>query len=352
MNVLVLGGYGVFGSIVSRELAARGHTVTVAGRDGARAHALAARLVNARAAALDQRDAAALRSALDHHDALASCAGPFTAETTRAVVSACLDAGCHYADIADERDSLRVVGEHGPRFAERGLAALRGCSSLPGLSAALALLAAGGAGAPPQRARVTLFIGNDNAKGAAAIASLLRQAGRPIAAPQGTLRAGEGCVRVPLPPPIGPRTACDLDGPEHDVLPELIGAQHVEAKVAFELGFASRAMALLGRIAKGERTARWLSRIGGLTRAFGTSAGAVMAELWWPDGRARGAALVAARDGQRMAALPCVLALDALARGAAGGRGALLPHELLGPQPLLAALQAEGFALHDLAPPA
>jgi hypothetical protein len=196
---------------------------------------------------------------------------------------------------------------------------------------------------------VTLFIGNDNPKGAAAVASFLRQAGRPIAAPQGTLRAGGGCARVPFPPPVGARTACDFDGPEHDLLPELMGTGHVEAKVAFELGLASRAMSLLGRIVHGERTARWLSRMGALTRRLGTSAGAVMAELWWPDGSARSAALVAARNGQRMAALPCVLALDALGRGA-GGAGALLPHELLGARPLLAALQAEGFALHESAP--
>ena len=59
---------------------------------------------------------------------------------------------------------------------------------------ALALTAAAGAEAP-LRARATLFIGNDNVKGGAAVASLLRQLGRPIAAPQGTLRAGGGCAR-------------------------------------------------------------------------------------------------------------------------------------------------------------
>lgn len=345
MNVVVLGGYGVFGSIVSRELAARGHTVTVAGRDGARAQAAAGALGGGHAArALDLRDGDALRRALDDQDALASCAGPFAAETTRTVLDACLDAGCHYADIADERDSLRAVREHGPRFAARGLTALRGCSSLPGVSVALAVAAAEGAPSPPQRARVTLFIGNDNAKGAAAIASMLRQSGRPIAAPQGTLRAGRGCARVPLPTPIGARSACDFDGAEHDLLPELLGASHVEVKVAFELPGAARMLGLLGRVARGPRAARWLSRLGGLTRRLGTSAGAVMAELAWTDGRTRTAALVAERDGQRMAALPCVLALDAVARGTTAA-GALLPHELLGARPLLDALRSQGFDL-------
>ena len=341
----MLGGYGVFGSIVSRELAQRGVAVTVAGRDGARAEALAAALGPGHGAlAVDLRDAAACRRALDGHDAAVSCAGPFAADTTRVLLEACLDARCHYVDIADERDSLRVVREYGARFAARGRCAVRGASSLPGLSTALALAVAGDADAPPQRARVTLFIGNDNAKGQAAIASLLRQLGQPIAAPQGTLRAGGGCARVRLPAPLGRRTACDFDGPEHDVLPELLRVLHVEVKVAFELPLATRALGLLGRLrlGAGARTARWLSRLGNVTRRFGTSAGAVMVELWWADGRSRRAALVAERDGQRMAALPCVLAVEALARGA-GAVGALLPHELLGVDGLVTGLTREGF---------
>ncbi len=44
MRAIVLGGYGVFGSLVCRELARRHVAVTVAGRDAARAEALAAEL--------------------------------------------------------------------------------------------------------------------------------------------------------------------------------------------------------------------------------------------------------------------------------------------------------------------
>ncbi len=73
-----------------------------------------------------------------------------------------------------------------------------------------------------------------------------------------------------------------------------------------------------------------------------------MAELAWPDqaagGLARWAALVAPRDGQRMAALPCVLAVDALAGGGAP-TGTSLPHELLGADGLVTALTREGFLL-------
>jgi hypothetical protein len=194
-----------------------------------------------------------------------------------------------------------------------------------------------------------LFIGNDNAKGEAAIASLLRQLGRPIAAPQGSLRAAAGCARVPLPPPLGPRTACDFDGPEHDLLPELLGVGHVEVKVGFELPLVTRALGLLGRLRlpAAERTAGWLSRLGNLTRGLGSSAGAVMAELTWPDGTSRRAALVAKEEGQRLAALPCVLAVEALLRDHdREADGALLPHQVLGTGALLHLLSRDAATLH------
>jgi hypothetical protein len=349
LKALVLGGYGVFGSIVSRELARRGVSVTVAGRDAVRAAALAASLGDGHAArAVDLRDAAAVRLALPGHTALVSCAGPFSAGTTQPLLEACLDARVHYADIADERDSLRAVRAYGPRFEERGLCAVYGASSLPGVSVALAVEAARRGSGAPSRARVTLFIGNDNAKGQAAIASLLRQLGRPIAAPQGTLRAGGGCARVPLPPPLGPRTGCDFDGPEHDLLPQLLGVSHVEVKVGFELPLLTRALSLLGRlrIPAGERTARWLARVGNATRALGRSSGAVMAELTWADGSSRRSALVAERDGQRLAALPCALAVEALLRNGEAD-GALLPHQVLGTGTLLYMLSRDAAILHD-----
>jgi hypothetical protein len=348
VRALVLGGYGVFGSLVAGALAGRGHAVTVAGRDGARARARAALLGPAHSAlALDARDGGALRAALATHDVLSCCAGPFTPDGTRLLLEACLDAGRHYADIAEDRASLAVARAMGPRFAARGLAALIGCSSLPGVSAALALQARGrGPAEAPHFARVTLFIGNDNAKGEAAAASFLRQMGRPIAAPQGPLRALRNCARVEFPAPIGARVASDFDGPEHDVLPQLLGVAAVETKVAFELPGTNRMLALAAALGlrAGGTSARWLVKLGNLTRGWGTSGGGVMAELAWADGTRRLSALVSARDGQRLAALPCALAIDALA-ARPGSAGAFLPHETLGVDGLLRGLEAEGFAL-------
>ena len=71
-----------------------------------------------------------------------------------------------------------------------------------------------------------------------------------------------------------------------------------------------------------------------------------MAELLYPDGSHRWAALVARREGQRMAALPCALAALALGQGTIPTAGAWTAYELLGAGPLLDGLVAAGFELH------
>src|SRR5262249_5274212 len=157
---------GTFGAHVCRELAARGIPLTLAGRDGARAEAFARELgrgCGGLAADVSRPDSC--RVALRGHGVAVNCAGPFNCQGA-ALLEACLAEGCHYADIADDRAYTALARGLGERFRARGLAAVYGCSSLPGISGALALAAGRGAGAV-RRVRVTLFIGNRNPKGEA-----------------------------------------------------------------------------------------------------------------------------------------------------------------------------------------
>jgi hypothetical protein len=345
--VLVFGGYGTFGAHVCRELAARGVPLTVAGRDGARAEAFARTLGRGcRGLAADVSGSDSCRAALRGHGVAVSCAGPFHSQGA-ALLEACLEAGCHYADIADDRAYTALVRSRGERLGARGLAAVYGCSSLPGISGALALAARPGAGAV-RRVRVTLFIGNHNPKGEAAVRSLLGGLGRPIPAPQGVLRGFRDREVVPLPEPFGRRGVFNFDSPEYDLFPALLGAGSVSVKVGFELRLATYACALLAVLGSGygARTARLLGGPVRLLGRLGCSGGAVMTELFLAGGAVRRATLLGRRDGQRMAALPCALAAQALSQGRAPVRGAVTAYAFLGAAPLLDALVAAGFELH------
>jgi hypothetical protein len=346
LSAVVFGGYGAFGSLVSRELARRGVPVTVAGRVRAPAEALARELgPEHRGVAADARDPDDCRAAIRGHAVAVCCAGPFSS-LGGALLEACLEVGCHYADIADDRTYATRVRALDERFRRRGLAAVYGASSLPGLSGALALRVRAGATSAPDRARVTLFIGNDNPKGRAAIRSAVEGLGRPIAAPQGTLRGFVERDVVYLPGPFGRRAVYTFESPDYDLLPDLVGVKSVAVKVGFESRAATAGFALLARVGRGggAGVARALEWIGGLVPG-GTSGGAIQVELFWPDGVTRRAALHATRDGQRMAALPCALVGRALAEGTASSRGALTAYELLGAEPLLEGVTAAGFRL-------
>jgi len=343
--VIVFGGYGTFGAHVARELARMGHAVTIAGRDRGKAEAAARALgPQHRGVGADVTIAESCRAALAGHAVAASCAGPFSA-LGEALLRECVAARCHYADIADDRaHAARVRGWSGA-FRDAGLTAAYGCSSLPGLSGALALLAREGTPMPPRGARVTLFIGNANPKGMAAVRSAAEVIGRPIAAPQGTLHGFADPETVALPPPFGRRTVLNFDGAEYDLFPPLLGVSSVAVKVGFELPAARLAFAALGALPSRHRprATRLLIALGSPTRRLGRSGGAVLVELTWPDGTARRAALACEEKGQRMAALPCALAAAALASGNRVRPGAATAYELLGHRELLQAMAASGF---------
>lgn len=344
-RVIVFGGYGTFGAHVASELARRNLTLTVAGRSRPKGEAAAARLGPPhRWVVADVQDPASCRAALDGHSVAIHCAGRFSpAHTT--LLQACLDARCHYVDIADDRAYCAIVRGQGPRFAELGLTAAYGCSSLPSISGAIAQTAAAGAAAALRRVRCTLFIGNRNPKGPAAVEAALERLGRTIQAPQGRLRALRDRELVRLPPPFGARVALNFESPDYDLLPKLLEVQSVSVKVAFELPGSAALFAGLAAAAPriGRRLVPWLVQLGSGVSRFGSSGGAVAAELWLADGSMRRAAVVALEHGQRMAALPAVYVAEKLCLTAECPAGALAGYELLGGPQLITKLVTDGY---------
>jgi hypothetical protein len=346
--IAVLGGYGTFGTRVSHGLAARGHRIVVAGRDLGRAEGLARSLgPDHTAAEADATDAASCRRAVRGASVVALCAGPFSALGTT-VAQAALDEGAHYVDIADDRAYVRRLREMDHAFARGERSAVFGCSSLPAISSALALSLLDG-GERPRRARVSLFIGNANPKGEASVRAMLDRLGRAAATADGERWGFSDPQTAPFPAPFGPRTAYTFDAPEHDLFPGLLGVASVDVRVGFELPLANAGFALLSRarVRGGARAASVLAHLAALAPYRGTSGGAVMVELHWPDGRRRARALVAVEEAQRMAAVPCVTVADALATRPGGVAGVRPPTDVVPAAELLAALEAAGLRVVD-----
>ncbi|HSW12680.1 MAG TPA: saccharopine dehydrogenase NADP-binding domain-containing protein, partial [Solimonas sp.] len=138
-KVVVLGGYGNFGRRICSALAADGNIhIIVAGRSLAQAQALARQLGgHASALAVDWRDpgfATALRDS--GAQLLIHTCGPFQ-QQEYTVAEACIEAGCHYLDLADARGYVCGITALDSRAQARGLLLVSGASSVPALAAAV-----------------------------------------------------------------------------------------------------------------------------------------------------------------------------------------------------------------------
>ncbi|HEX8444198.1 MAG TPA: DUF4166 domain-containing protein [Allosphingosinicella sp.] len=142
MKILVLGGYGVFGSRLATLLAdwTEIHLV-ICGRDLKRAEAFCAGWsgqARVHPLALDRADIlAGLRT--ERPDLVVDASGPFQdygADRYR-VVSACIDAGVDYLDFADAADFVFGVGQLDEQAKAAGVFVLSGVSSFPVLTAAV-----------------------------------------------------------------------------------------------------------------------------------------------------------------------------------------------------------------------
>lgn len=149
-RVVVAGSRGVFGRHLIEALGSR-YDVVATTRD-----------------TLDLRDVDAVARAARGAFAFACTAGPFQ-QLDRAIVRAVVNEGAHWLDIADDaRWFFDLVDDRDldALARARNVVVMPGLSTLPALSSAL-LRRIG----PVPRATITLYIGNANPKGAAAIAS-------------------------------------------------------------------------------------------------------------------------------------------------------------------------------------
>lgn len=135
--VVVLGGYGNFGQVIVQRLSSiAGMRVWVAGRDLAKAEALAQQ-TGSQAVRLDinQTDLGQRLRELGTHLVI-STAGPFQRQDYR-VAKAAIAAGAHYIDLADARAFVCGIDELDEAARKAGVLVCSGASSVPALSAAV-----------------------------------------------------------------------------------------------------------------------------------------------------------------------------------------------------------------------
>ena len=140
MNVLILGGYGFFGRRIAAALVSQpGLQVMIGGRhvDAARAAAASLGLDATHAVAIDATgDDLGARLAALEPGLVIHTAGPFQGQRY-GVARAAIDAGAHYADLADGREFVSGIVELDAAARSRNVLVTSGASSVPALSSAV-----------------------------------------------------------------------------------------------------------------------------------------------------------------------------------------------------------------------
>jgi len=139
-RVLIIGGYGNFGSFIARRLAEDGNIqLIIAGRSEQKAQQFISSL-NAKnppiAAILDisVNLSSSLRTLAP--DIVIHTSGPFQSQGY-GVAQACIEQGCHYIDLADGREFVENITTLHPSAAEKDVLVISGASSVPCLTSAL-----------------------------------------------------------------------------------------------------------------------------------------------------------------------------------------------------------------------
>lgn len=287
-RVLVIGGYGFFGSRLVERLARQPHLhITIAGRSLAQAQALAQHLQATALATLDGHaldiaapDLARILAAL-RPEAVVHTGGPFQQQDYR-VARACIDAGAHYIDLADGRQFVAGIGVLDGAARAAGVVVTSGASSVPALSSAAVDALARGMSSVHQL-DIGISPGNRTERGLSTVQAILGYCGKPLPASDGQPVFGwSGAYRHAYPAPVGTRLLSPCDVPDLELLgPRYPGHPAVRFGAGLELPFlhhGMNAMALLvrwGLVRDWSRHARLLKRAADGFRHWGSNAGAM-----------------------------------------------------------------------------
>lgn len=352
-RVLVLGGYGNFGSLIVRRLSGiDGILVLVGGRDQKRASALA-REVGGEAVCLDMNQPT-LAGRLNELkvNLVISTAGPFQGQDYR-VARAAIGARAHYIDLADARHFVCGIGELDRAARSAGVLVCSGASSVPALAAAVI------DELRPRFQRLdSIHHGiSSSAKipGQATVAAVLGYCGKPLRQwRQGrwqNVHGWQGLNRHRFPKPLGRRWLAHCDVPDLELFPQRYpGVQDVRFSAGLGLSltqFGTWGLSWLVRarlLKNAAALSNGLHRLAVAMQPLGDGRSGMFVQLKGLDGDGRPQALcweLTAQDdhGPNIPCMAAVALARKLASGRLGQRGAMPCVGLISVEDYLAELE-------------
>ena len=343
-RILVLGGYGTFGTRISRELAKdKGIHVIISGRDRVRAEGLARSIrrdtpeseVQAVTCDIDDpsfpQELRTLRA-----NAVVNTCGPFQQRDYRAA-EACIRAGIHYIDLADARDYVTGFTTLDALAQQQAVVAITGASTVPALAAAVIdeLVI----GLTPLSIDYGINPGNQTPRGLATVRAILSYCGKPFLQWRNgrwvEVHGWQGLRRHRYPAPMGKRWLGYCNVPDLSLFPQRYpSVRDVVFRAGLELSLLHLGTWALSWLARWGIVNDWSRHAPALLRASewflraGSHIGGMHVTVTGTDAKQRLVRrtwyLVAENgNGPQVPCTPSVVLIKKLARGELIQRGAM-----------------------------
>ena len=351
-NILIVGGYGVVGSLIARDLAPDYPSkLIVGGRHADRAGQLALELGNgARARAIDVTQPSSIASALDGVGTIVSCID----QPEPYLLHAAIERGLGYTDIAPHLMTRRPTDAMREAATRSGARIVLGAGLAPGISSMLARVAVDRLGGEVERLNSNVLLSVGDAFGEASSSYIIQEIAHPYAVwvdgQERRVLPFAQPTPVQFPPPLGRRTAYLFPFSDQVFFPQTFAARTALTRLSLDPPWLGPALAVLVRLrvttllarrrssgGPAQRLTTWLQR-----RNAGRDWWGLVVEVEGPNGSVR-ASLAGHRQADATA-----LGAAAIARSIIDGQvpepGIWLAEQVVPPEPFLRHLALNGLA--------
>ena len=312
-KIVVIGGYGSFGSLISEQLHNSANLV-IAGRNAATGEKFADS-IGSGFVLCNAKDKGSLQKAISGAFLVINASGPFVSNDYL-IPQTCIEEKCHYLDLADNREYVKEFNQLDHLAKENGVFACTGASTTPAVTYAL-VSELSTQSEKIRSIKIYLSAGNKNTAGVSTFESILSYIGAPIQVwrdSQWQLFSGWDLPEmVNFPQPVGKRFVQLCDVPDLELFPSLFGADEVMFKAGVELPIFNIGLSILAQTKKYAPSinlpalTKLLVKTSRLFKNFGSFSGGVLVKLEDHNEHSKSLALVTSTNGPRIPTAPAVL---------------------------------------------
>jgi saccharopine dehydrogenase-like NADP-dependent oxidoreductase len=302
-SVIVLGGYGNFGKRIVENLSSiSGLTIYIAGRNALKAQAFIGELLNESKAQLSSFIIDIYADDFEEKlielspDVVIHTSGPFQGQDYH-VPKACIQAGAHYIDLADDRRFVCDIIELNALAKQKGVLVVSGASSVPGLSSAV-VSHYKKAYSQLDSIDIAIAPGNKAERGEATLRGILSYTGHPLK----VYRNGSWNVVYGWMSPrvmdfgdkVGKRCLANVDVPDLELFPSDFSVKNrVSFQAGLELSWLHYLMVMMAFMSKIRIVKDWsvftklIYRVSEKLKVFGSDSGAMRVILTGKDNESK-----------------------------------------------------------------